>query len=100
MKRFIFLLSFILSISAEASVIKVERADASLFSQQDCEYIICGKLDFKGKTIRLPHGVTLSFDEGRICNATIVGDDTWINAGLERVFDKVFFDGSFRNLFF
>ena len=97
MKRIIFFLFIFFSFSVEASVIRVERADASLFSQQECEYIICGKLDFKGRIIRLPRSVTLSFDEGRICNATLVGDDTWINAGLERIFDNVFFDGSFRN---
>ena len=100
MKRVVLLLTFLVSLCAQASVLRVERADVSLFSKQGTHYVICGKLDFAGQTIRLPQGCTVSFDEGRICRATLVGNDTWIDAGLEKIFDHVQLEGSFRNAYF
>ena len=100
MKRILFAVLLVLSLSVDAAEIKVTLADVSLFSRPDCEYVISGNLDFKGAIIRLPKKATLSFDEGCICNATVIGDDTFVDAGLYKIFDNVSFDGRFRNSFF
>ena len=100
MKRLFFAILILLPLSLDAADVKVNRADASLFSRSDCRYIISGDLDFKGSVIRLPRNVTLSFDSGCIRNVTLIGDDTFVEAGLYKIFDNVSIGGRFRNSYF
>ena len=100
MKRIIFTILILIPLFVDAADIKVDRADVSLFSRSNCRYVISENLDFKGSTIHLPKNSTLSFEDGRISNAVLIGDDTFVEAGLYRIFENVSFDGKFRNPYF
>lgn len=51
--------------------------------------------DLRGSTLVLPENVVLKFVGGSISNGTITGNKTKIEAGPDKIFDKVTFNGKF-----
>lgn len=51
--------------------------------------------DLDGGKLELPENVTLKFNGGSISNGEIVGDNTKIEAGLNKIFEGVEFSGKF-----
>lgn len=73
----------------------------SMLRQENTIYIIRYDFDlnnnFKG-SVTIPVNCILQFEGGSLCNGTIIGQDTEILAGLERIFDSnVTLAGSWKN---
>lgn len=48
---------------------------------------IVGNINLNGETLTIPEGCTLDFQGGSFSNGTIVGNNTKINAGLQKIFN-------------
>lgn len=61
--------------------------------------IFCVQHDYNlnGESITIPDGCTIDFENGSICNGTIVGTDTKINANVEEIFgDDITISGTWK----
>lgn len=77
---------------------KIIRMDDSLSSQMtdaNTIYVIRYKFDLNSGSVTIPEGSTLRFDGGVICNGTINGQNTSIQAADVKVFDNIVFSGTF-----
>jgi hypothetical protein len=58
----------------------------NVFSYSNVVYKIVGDIDLGGGTLTIATGSTLDFQGGSFSNGTIVGNNTKINAGLDKIF--------------
>lgn len=66
-----------------------------MFSYSGVIYKICADVDLGGGTLTVATGSTLDFQGGSFSNGTIVGNNTKIIAGLQKIFDtNVIFSGT------
>ena len=66
----------------------------SMICWSDTIYVIQYDYDLEGKTITIPSKCTLDFQGGGFSNGTVVGDNTKIEAGLEKIFGAITINGS------
>lgn len=58
-----------------------------MFSYSGVIYKVCADVDLGGGTLTVATGSTLDFQGGSFSNGTIVGNNTKINAGLQKIFN-------------
>lgn len=59
----------------------------TIFSYSNITYKIVGNIDLDGGTLTIATGSTLDFQGGSFSNGTLVGNNTKIKAGLNKIFD-------------
>ena len=66
-----------------------------MFSYSNVIYKVCADIDLGGGTLTIAAGSTLDFQGGSFSNGTIVGNNTKIITGLQKIFDtNVIFSGT------
>lgn len=68
-------------------VINVNLLTQSMLAKENTIYIIQYDYDLNNQTITIPVGCTLDFQGGSFSNGTIIGNNTKINAGLQKIFN-------------
>lgn len=68
----------------------------TIFSYSDVIYKICADIDLGGGTLTIVTGSILDFQGGSFSNGTIVGSNTKIKAGIEKIFDNITIDGTWN----
>lgn len=70
-------------------------SDRSKIVNSNIRYVIVSDINLQGETLTIPAGCTLDFQGGSFSNGTIVGNNTKIIAGLQKIFDtNVIFSGT------
>ena len=80
-------------------VLQPEDGNATLtqndINEPNTTYVIQYNFDLNGETIEIPEGCTIQFDGGILDNGTIKGNNTVINAGLQKIFgEDIVLDGT------
>lgn len=71
----------------------IERLNAAM-SRNNVIYKIVGDIDLGGGELTIVNGCTLDFQGGSISNGTIIGNNTKIRAGIEKIFgDNILING-------
>lgn len=65
------------------------------FNKPNVIYKITKDIDLAGETLTIPEGCTLDFQGGSFSNGTIIGNDTRIKAGLEKIFNYIILEKTF-----
>lgn len=69
-----------------------------MLSEPNTTYLIQYNFDLNNKTITIPFNSTLCFDGGSFDNGRIIGNNTYINAGVEKIFGKgLLLHGTYNN---
>lgn len=63
-------------------------SDSSKIVNSNIIYVIVSDIDLQGETLTIPAGCTLDFQGGSIINGTIIGNNTKIKAGLQKIFNN------------
>lgn len=72
--------------SANSCILKDECLITEQFRDENTVYEIRVVYDLRGGTLHIPANSTISFDGGAICNGTVVGDNTTIEAPAVDIF--------------
>lgn len=76
-----------LTITSDVIYPPIQAAIRSKFDRTNVIYKITKDIDLGHGVLTIPEGCTLDFQGGSIINGTIVGNNTKIKAGLQRIFD-------------
>ena len=67
-----------------------------IFSYSNITYKIVGDIDLAEGTLTIATGSTLDFQGGSFSNGTIIGQNTKINASINKIFENIIIDGSWK----
>ena len=69
-------------------VISSDKDIATLFSAQNCVYVITNTIDLHQKTLTVPSGSILRFEGGEFTNGVITGSNTMVDAPCCQIFSN------------
>lgn len=79
-------------------VVEVFSYTKNIFNRENCIFVIKGKVNLNDEQISLMKNCILKFENGCICNGSIVGLSTYVDASpYSQIFDKIEILGTWSN---